>query len=254
MAVLFLLLPLLGCYGHQKMTFATARDDRIHVSVSILDSLVSMLNEALPRGASKRQIQASGSRFQNALRVHFDSWIKAGKLDPLSDDEYPSFTLRHRVGSDGIAQYFLDFRPPRDRSGPLTPKAEALMWFRLFLTIEGRKLLSQCSKCKRYFLRKRLPKGRQQPTYGDFCPEHRSQLRVRSTKVARERQLNRRIMKAAAFAAKWNERKHMQLRDWVVQQYNLNLGQNQTPMKKWWVTKHMKEIQSEAGKINDPKV
>ena len=163
--VLFLFPPHWGVMVINKMTFAPARDDRIHVYVSILESLVSMLNEALLSGASKRQVKSTArSKFQNALRVHFDSWIENGKLDPSPKDEYPLFTMRHRLGNNGVAEFFLDFRLPRDISRPMMPESEALMWYWIFLTIEGRKLLSRCSKCERYFLRKRLPKGGQQPT------------------------------------------------------------------------------------------
>jgi hypothetical protein len=232
------------------MTFAPARDDRIPVRLSILESLVSMLNVAETESAMM-------SRFQNALHAKFDSWIEKEKADPSPEDQYEfrpwMLTMGHRLGDEGIAVFFLDFEPPRGSTGPLTPEHEAFMWFALFLTITGRKLLSRCSKCGRYFLRKRLPKGGEQPIFGDFCPEHRSQVRVLSTKADRKRKLDRLIKRAAVFAAKWNERKHIKLRDWIVQQFNSNLGRNQ-PMKKKWVSQHMKEIQLEMARLGASRI
>jgi hypothetical protein len=234
-----------------KMTFPSKRDDRIPVYVSILDSLVSMLNEALPRRASERQVRSGArSRFQNALRVHFDSWIEKGKLDPSPKDEYPCFTLRHQVGNNGIAQYFLDFDPQLSGTRPLKPEHEALMWFRLFLTIEGRRLLSRCSKCGRYFLRKRIAKGGQQPNHDDFCPEHRSQPRIQSMKASREGKLNLRIKAAAILVAELNSKKRMkQWKKWVAQKFNENLNLASDPifMTPSWITRHMKKIQSEMA-------
>jgi hypothetical protein len=234
------------------MKFASKRDDRISVDVSILDSLVSMLNidEALPRLTSERQLHsAARSRFQNALRVNFDSWIEKGKLDPSPKGECPWFTLRHRVGINGIAEYFLDFDPQLDGTRPLKPEDEASMWFRLFLTIEGRRLLSRCSECYRYFLRKRLPKGGRQPNYGDFCLEHRSQVRILSTKVNRKRESKRRIKAAATLAAEWNPKKSRNKWEWVAQKFNAKLPSHPNRMTQSWITRHVKEIQSEMDSL-----
>ncbi len=203
-----------------------------------------MLNgeDVLKRAPTKRTKAATrSSRFQKLLHAHFDGWIEDGKPD-LSYDRYEvlsSSMLLRSLNGEGEIQFFLDFSSPSGSDSPLSTKARAAKWFQLFQTIDGRKLLSKCSKCGRYFLRKRLRKRTLAQRYGEFCAEHKSQVRVRSTREGRERELGRKIEAAAALAAQWDPRRRNRMGDrwgWVVRNSNGQITRS-------WITRHLKEIE-----------
>jgi hypothetical protein len=240
-----------------KMTWRPARDDRIQAYLSVLDSLVSMLNAQegrLPKGARRQRRPTGRSEFQVALLDYFDRWIETGKTDAFSKGEKQLLrgdTLRHHLDDDGIARFSLDFRFPDGAARPLQLKDQAEMWFRLFLARDGRRLLSKCSECGRYFLRKRLPKRGVDLKHGEFCSDHRSQIRIRSTRMNRRRELDRRVLLIAKLRTDWNsKRRAMSCEKWVVAQFNRQYREDrESPMTQAWITRHKKEIVLESAKL-----
>jgi hypothetical protein len=239
-----------------KMSWAPKRDDRIQAHLPILDSLVSMLNARETAGSERsrsREELIGSSQFYITLRDHFDRWIEGGKIDPCPNDRHRSLhgdTLRYNLDENGVAQFSVDFHHPDGISGTLGPKEHAEMWFLLFLARDGRRLLSKCSECGRYFLRKRLPKRGWDPIYGEFCDHHKSQVRVRSTKKTREQELHRRIELVASLLAEWRSRKRAtDWKKWVVVEFNeRHRKDKESPVKQAWVTRHQREIDQRARK------
>jgi hypothetical protein len=234
-----------------KMTWASKRDDRIQVHLRILDSLVSMLNAQESPGLdrSKRHKRSIGQAdFHIALRNRFDNWIQGGKVDTFTEPGYRPLhrdTLLHHLDENGIAQFSLDFRRPDGAARLLDPEDDAEMWFRLFLDQDGQRLLSKCSKCLRYFLRKRLPKGGGDPKREDFCLEHRSQVRMRSTRISRERKLDGRLRSVVELRRIYDLKKRaMPWKEWVRDEFNARPHHHsEKPITMAWITRHQKEIE-----------
>lgn len=230
-----------------KMSFAPKRDDRIQVYLSVLESLVSMLNG--DQSSRHHRHRGPGAKFQTALRKLVDEWIRSGKVkreEELSTPRSYRNNLRQHLGDDGVAQFSLDFSP-KD-AGVLRLNDYADRWFRLFLNTDGQNLLSKCEHCDQYFLRKRLPKSTREATGIEFCAKHKAQFRVLSNKRRREAEQDRRIEEAAELAAKWTPNKRTHWKKWVAQEFNRNLKHYQKRITPAWITRHGERIRLTARK------
>jgi hypothetical protein len=98
----------------------------------------------------------------------------------------------------------------------------------------------------------RLPKGDKQPEE-DYCSAHKFRLRVRSTKIARKKELDRRVKEAAKFAHKWTASTHVEQWLWVADSFNKGQDSHANRMTVSWLTRHEEEIKAELERLCEPK-
>lgn len=128
-------------------------------------------------------------------------------------------------------------------------KEEAVRWFAWFLNLPHRYRLCKCRSCGEYYYIERRPKGFIK--YGTYCLRHRhlaSAKRANERRRAPERE--RKLDLAVRSWGKWPRR----LKDfasqaqWVAERVNEKVCPQQSPIKRNWVTRHRREIETEANR------
>ncbi len=229
-----------------------------------------------PRLLQGEERDAAIAEFKRTLRGLVDQWIDSGKVNEALAGDTPSqrsitwHSARYTKALFETLVKFWNRNPPRvivelDGSsilevGPKSASAGSqdslhmareyaiFEFVRLLDSLSSRQRLFRCDGCNRYFVRARAP--RKAIYHGSFCERCTGKGGARRTVESRNRRTQEMIGWAADAWKEWEPTKRFGERtDWIVRRVTAKGGS----IKRNWVTRHQKQIETEVERRDHAK-